>query len=326
MLTRFERLYNPHMALELMFLGTGTSAGIPMIGCDGGACGSEDPRDRRDRASALIRWPDPDWPHHDEKHAEAAAFNPAQAGHRQVLIDASPDLRYQAIRARLSRLDAVMYTHAHADHIFGTDDLRRFNAVMQAPLDIYADAETLGTLRRMFAYIFEPERNVNQSFVASLIPREIEAGDAWTLHGASWTAVRLLHGRLPILGFRIEHGGCSVGYCTDMSTLPPESYEPLTGLDVVVVDALRHRHHPTHQTLDRACELAAELGAKRTFFTHMGHEVTHAKVDPELPDGVSLACDGLSVKVNSDGTIEETGDTHEGPARERAAHGVSGDP
>ena len=293
------------MAFELLFLGTGTSAGIPMIGCDDHACGSDDPRDRRDRASALVRWPDPHWPHHDEKHAEAAAFNPAQAGHRQVLIDASPDLRHQAIRHRLSRLDAVVYTHAHADHIFGTDDLRRFNAVMKAPLDVYADADTLDTLKRMFTYIFEAHRNVNRSFVASLLPHEIDAGDAWTLHAATWTPVRLMHGRLPILGFRVDFAGRSLGYCTDMSALPPESHPPLTGLDVLVVDGLRRRHHPTHQTLDRACETVAELQPRQAYFTHMAHEVVHAEVDPHLPDGVNLAYDGLSVKIHEDGSIEQ---------------------
>ena len=297
--------YNPFMPFELLFLGTGTSAGIPMIGSDADACGSDDPRDRRDRASVLIRWPDPDWPEGDDKLAEAAAFNPAQHGHRQVLIDASPDLRHQALRARLSRLDAVCYTHAHADHIFGTDDLRRFNAVMKAPLDLYADGDTLDTLQRMFRYIFDASTNVNQSFVASLIPHRVDPDHAWRMFGARWTPIRILHGRLPILGYRIDVGTRSIGYCTDMSTLPPESYDALRDLDVLVVDGLRHRHHPTHQTIERACEVLEALGPTRGYLTHMGHEVFHAEVDASLPEGVSLSYDGLSVLVHDDGTVQD---------------------
>jgi len=284
------------MAFELLFLGTGTSAGIPMIGSDEGACSSDDPRDTRDRASVLIRWPDEQVARLPQ-HEQAAAFNAAQANHRQILVDASPDLRYQAIRNRLSRLDAVFYTHAHADHIFGTDDLRRFNAVSGQALDIYADANTFKTLSRIFSYIFEPHRNVNKSFVADLIPHNLQHGKAIELHGSTWTPIPLLHGRLPILGFRVDYKDHSIAYCTDMSTLPPEAYPLLQDLDVLVVDGLRQRHHPTHQTIDRACELIHELQPTQAYLTHMSFEVIHAEVDDALPDGINLAHDGLSVKL-----------------------------
>lgn len=279
------------MSLELVFLGTGTSAGVPMIGCNQGACASDDPRDRRDRPSVLVRYPDPSMPD-DEK---AAAFNPKQAGHRQILIDTSPELRQQAIREALSRVDAVMFTHGHADHIFGLDDLRRFNAVMGGPVDIYAEPTVIDLLSRMFEYIFESHKNINQSFVATLVPHPLEPEKPIELFGARWTPLRLLHGRLPILGFRVDYRGASLAYCTDVSGIPPETYPHLENLDVLVLDALRFRHHPTHLTIDRAVEVAQNIAAKQTYFTHMAHDVIHAEVDPQLPEGINLAYDGLAV-------------------------------
>ena len=282
------------MSLELVFLGTGTSAGIPMIGCAEGACASDDPRDRRDRPSVLVRYPDASMPD-DEK---AAAFNPKQAGHRQLLIDTCPELRQQAIREKLSRIDGVLFTHGHADHIFGLDDLRRFNAVMGGPVDIYAEASVIDLLKQIFNYIFESHTNINQSFVATLIPHVLTPGMPIQLFGAVWTPIRLLHGRLPILGFRVDFRGASLAYCTDVSGIPPETYPHLDHLDVLVLDALRFRHHPTHQTVDRAVEVAQHIAAKQTYFTHMAHDIIHAEVDPQLPDGINLAYDGLGVEVS----------------------------
>ncbi|MEM1446383.1 MAG: MBL fold metallo-hydrolase [Planctomycetota bacterium] len=300
------------MPLELTFLGSGTSAGVPMIGCDCDVCTSDDPKDRRSRPSVLIRWPDDSlnlteggsttWD--DPKDAAMhegesfhARFNPNQIGQRQILIDTAPDLREQAIREKLSRIDAVLFTHAHADHVFGLDDLRRFNAVMKQPIDLYAEQDVIDTFGRMFKYIFEPHTNVNPSFIPQLLALPISPDDTLELHGATITPLRLMHGRLPILGFRIDHGDASLAYCTDCSTIPPESWPVLRNLDVLVIDALRYRHHPTHMTVDRALEVIDELQPKQGFLTHLAHDVKYATLIEQLPEHVRPGYDGLRVEV-----------------------------
>ncbi|GAB4190228.1 MAG: MBL fold metallo-hydrolase [Phycisphaeraceae bacterium] len=268
------------MGFELIFLGTGTSAGVPMIGCECEVCTSDDPRDQRDRPSVLIRYDDPDG-------------GPV----RTCLVDTTPDMRKQMIRHRINRIDGVFYTHAHADHVFGLDDLRRFNAVMKQPVDIYAEARVLETLKGMFPYIFQPENNVNKSFVPTLISHELGIGRSLDFFGAVWTPIRLLHGRLPIVGFRVDYCGRSLAYCTDVSSIPPESYPMLEGLDVLVIDGLRHRHHPTHLTIEQALAEIEQVKPKRAFLTHIAHDIRHAEVDPTLPDNVNLAYDGLAVQI-----------------------------
>lgn len=282
------------MPLELVFLGTGTSAGVPMIGCDCAVCTSDDPRDRRDRASVLVRYPD-----RSAGAGDAFRGDDDEQELRQVLIDTAPELRHQAIRHRLHRLDGVFYTHAHADHIFGLDDLRRFNAVMQAPVDIYAEDAVLAQLTEMFRYIFEPHKNVNKSFIANLIAHRIEAGTALPMFGATWTPIRLLHGRLPIVGYRVDCGGASLAYCTDVSSIPPETYPLLDGLDVLVIDALRYRHHPTHMTVEQALEQIDQIQPKLAFLTHIAHDIMHADLAAQLPAGVELAHDGLVVRCDA---------------------------
>jgi len=264
------------MTLELVFLGTGTSAGVPMIGCDCEVCHSTDPRDRRSRASVLVRY-----------------------GDRQCLIDTSPEMRQQAVTQGLRRLDAVLYTHAHADHILGLDDLRRFNAVMNAPLDVYAEPNVLERLRIMFQYVFEPQRNVNPSFVATLIAHPITAGEPFALHGAAWTPLRLMHGRLPIVGYRVDHAasGKSLAYCTDCSSIPPETYPLLMNLDVLVIDALRYRHHPTHMTVEQALTVIDQVRPKRAYLTHIAHDIRHAELEAQLPEHVHLPFDGLVIQA-----------------------------
>jgi len=276
---------------RLIILGSGTSAGVPVIGCECAVCTSGDPRDRRTRCSACL------------------TFTDAVGIDRVILIDTSPDLREQALRARLKRCDAIVFTHNHVDHTFGLDDVRRFNALMEAPIDIYADERTLEHLQRVYRHIFEAHRNVNDSFVANLIPHRIEAGASIDLFGVRFGALRLLHGRLPLLGFRIEAlddaGGVApasaqpsplpLAYCTDVSAIPPETWPRLTGLRTLVLDMLRYRHHPTHMTVDQAVSAAQQINATQTFFTHMTHDICHAELDAQLPVGMALAYDGMKI-------------------------------
>ena len=270
------------MSLELLFLGTGTSAGVPMIGCDCQVCRSHDPRDQRTRSSVLVRY-----------------GRDGEEGCRRYLIDVAPEMRLQVIRNDISRLDGVLITHAHADHIFGLDDLRRFNAVMQAPISLYAEGQTLERLQKIFSYIFEPRTNVNPSFIAKLVAHTIAPGKPIDLEPARWTPLRLLHGRLPILGFRVDLDGDSLAYCTDASGIPPETYPLLNDLDVLVIDALRYRHHPTHFTVDQALGQIAQIKPRRAYLIHMAHDIQHADLESRLPEHVFLSFDGLVVNCGS---------------------------
>lgn len=268
--------------MRFIFLGTGTSAGIPAIGCRCRVCTSADPRDHRLRTSAAITFTDPS----------------GQA--RVILIDPGPDLRQQALRARLDRLDAILITHNHVDHTWGLDEVRRFNAVMRRPIDIYAEAHTLDFLARVYQHIFDPSRNIQESFVATLIPHRLTPDQPIDLFGLRVTPIRLLHGRLPILGYKFETPYITnatspfpLAYCTDVSGIPPESWQALTGLSTLVLDALRHRHHPTHFTLGQAIGVGQRVRARMTYFVHMAHDLGHAETEDELPEGMRLAYDGL---------------------------------
>lgn len=269
-----------------------------MIGCHCAVCHSTDPRDNRLRCSAVVTWT-------DDRGQE-----------RVILIDAGPDLRLQAIRAGLMRCDAILFTHNHVDHMFGLDEVRRFNAVQREPIEVIADEHTMASLRRVYQHIFERERNVNDSFVASLIPntipeREIEAGVAIVRWGMSFTPIRMLHGRLPVLGWRVERAGAGVSeshdeqvasspfplaYCTDVSALPTESWARLRGLKTLVLDCLRERKHPTHLTIEESVQIAGEVGAERTYFVHMSHELPHEATNARLPESMRLAYDGLELR------------------------------
>lgn len=282
--------------MRLVFLGTGTSAGVPAIACDCAVCRSDDPRDKRLRAGAAV------------------LFTDGGGRERVVLIDATPDLRQQALRAGLTRCDAILFTHNHVDHTFGLDETRRFNVVQNAPIDIYAEEHTMGHLRRVYQHIFDKDLNVQPSFVATLIPHIIDEHRPIDLFGVWFTPIRLLHGRLPILGFRIEpsapgeslHGrpgsardgesGFPLAYCTDVSAIPPESWPKLRGLRTLVIDGLRRRKHPTHFTLDEAVGVAERVKPARTYFTHMAHDLGHAETNATLPEGMELAYDGLVVE------------------------------
>lgn len=281
----------PVRDVRFIILGSGTSAGVPIIGCDCEVCRSTDPRDKRTRCAACLQFTDP------------------LGEERTILLDASPDLREQALRHRLARCDAILFTHNHVDHTFGLDDVRRFNAVMQAPISIYAERRTMEHLHRVYRHIFERHENVNDSFVASLIPHLIEPDPERPidLHGLRFTPLRFLHGKLPVLGFRFEALDASsevsadqpaplpLAYCTDISAVPPETWPHLTGLRTLILDMLRYRHHPTHLTVDQAVDIAERIGAERTWFTHMTHDIRHADLDPKLPETMALAYDGLEV-------------------------------
>ena len=270
------------MSLRLLFLGTGTSAGVPMIGCHCDVCESDDPRDRRTRPSVAIEY--------DDGSADAP---------RRFIIDTTPDLRDQCIRHRIDRIDGVFYTHAHADHILGIDDLRRFNAVQGTPIDLYAERSVIESFRHMFPYIFDRASRSNESFIPNLIAAPIDPNAPRTFFGATWTPLRLMHGRLPILGFRVDLAGRSIAYCTDVSSIPPQTYPLLEDLDVLVLDALRYRHHPTHFTVDQALEQIGQIQPRRTYLTHIAHDISHADLDGRLPEGVQLGYDGLAVDATS---------------------------
>lgn len=275
--------------VEFIILGSGTSAGVPVIGCDCDVCRSSDPRDRRTRCSACVRFIDPG----DRE--------------RMILIDTSPDLREQALRQNLTRCDAILYTHNHVDHTFGLDEVRRFNAVMQAPIEVYANPHTMQHLQRVFQHIFDRDKNVNDSFVATLIPQMLHEDRPVDLFGLRFTPLQLLHGKLPVLGFRLEAlnergqihadqpGPLPMAYCTDVSSIPPQTWPRLRGLKTLVLDMLRYRRHPTHFTVDEAVAAAHEIGARQTYFTHMTHDISHADLDRRLPQGMNLAYDGLVI-------------------------------
>ena len=273
--------------LRFTLLGTGTSAGVPVIGCDCEVCTSDDPRDRRSRSGAML------------------AFTDADGAPRTILLDCGPDHREHAIRHRIRRCDAIFFTHDHVDHTFGLDDVRRYNALMKAPIEVLADRRTRDFLERVYRHVFRRHENVNDSFVADLFVREIAAGDAVDRHGLRFTAFEVLHGRLPVLAFRIEAldaagavagvqpGPLPLAYCTDLSAMPPAAWPRLRGLRTLVLDMLRYKSHPTHLTVDEALAIAERVGAGRTVFTHMTHDILHAGLEPQLPPGMALGYDGL---------------------------------
>lgn len=273
--------------MRFRFLGTGTSAGVPAIACHCPVCTSTDPRDTRLRTSACVRWTD------------------TTGADRVVLLDCGPDLRAQALAMDLERLDAIVLTHNHVDHTWGLDEVRRFNAVMGTAIDLYAERHTLDFLARVYQHIFDRQRNINDSFVASLIAHELAPDRPLDLWGVRFTPLRLLHGRLPVLGYRIEpidpdqargtDPWWPLAYCTDVSAIPPETWPALTGLRTLVLDALRVRHHPTHLTIDQAVEIADRVGADRTWFVHMSHDLPHAATNESLPKAMALAYDGLEL-------------------------------
>jgi phosphoribosyl 1,2-cyclic phosphate phosphodiesterase len=249
------------------FLGTGTSQGVPVIACGCEVCTSTDPRDKRLRSSILI-----------------------EAEDKTVVVDSGPDFRYQMLRAHVQRLDAVVYTHEHKDHVAGMDDIRAFNFKQQEPMNIYADARVQTALMREFPYVFAefkypgiPQINIH--------PIGLDPFDIGSIH---FIPIEVLHYKLPVLGFRIN----DFTYITDAKTVSGEEKEKIRGTKILVLNALQKQNHISHFTLDEAVDFAREIGAETTYFTHISHRLgKHADIEAELPPGIKLAYDELQIEI-----------------------------
>ena len=266
-------------------LGTGTSSGVPAIGCDCPVCRSADPHDHRTRPSILIDVGDAA-PNADRLGRDADATTV-----RYVLVDTSTDLRAQALANDVRRVDAILLTHAHADHVFGIDEVRRFNAMQRSPIPIMAGPNTLAEVRRTFGYIFNAPP-AHGGGVPKLVPFAI--GGPFTMGGFEFVPIQLLHGPLPVLGFRVG----AFAYLTDCNQIPTESWPLLDGVRTLVLDALRDRPHSTHFSVDQALDVVARLRPARTYFTHISHDLSHQATCARLPAGVELAYDGQVLEIH----------------------------
>lgn len=250
--------------------------GVPTLGCGCAVCASADPHDRRLRPSALVRWRDV------ATHSE-----------RTVVIDTGPDFREQALREHITRVDAVFYTHAHADHILGMDDLRPLSFISLregSPMPLYADAETTKVLEQVFAYTFSPHATYPTRARVQLMP----LAERNMVRGVEFVCIPLMHGELPIMGYRFGNAA----YMTDVSAIPESSFALLEGVEVLVLAALRHTPHPSHATLEQSLDWARRIGARQTWFTHIAHDLGHEETNQTLPENAKLAYDGLSASVN----------------------------
>jgi phosphoribosyl 1,2-cyclic phosphate phosphodiesterase len=252
------------------FLGTGTSSGIPIIGCDCAVCTSADPRDRRRRTSLYV-----------------------EAGGVHLLVDTPPDFREQALAYRLPRVDAVFFTHSHADHIFGFDDIRRYNTMQRQVIPAYAGEGTMQDLRRVFDYIsterlpgfYRPQIDFRQ------MEGPVRIGEVMV------EALPVIHGPRPTCGFLFSCGAVRFAYVPDCKSMPDATLEHIRGVDVMVLDALRHRQHATHMTLAESLASLERIGAARAYLIHMCHDLAHAELEAALPGGVHVAYDGLVVSL-----------------------------
>jgi phosphoribosyl 1,2-cyclic phosphate phosphodiesterase len=259
--------------MKLTFLGTGTSFGIPQVGCHCAVCRSPDPRDRRNRCGAIVE---------------------TDAGTR-ILIDTPPELRLQLVHNGIDRLDAVLFTHDHADHTHGLDDVRSISSRRDAPLPIYGSAETLESLQHKFRYVFDSEmRPLPGTTKPEGSSRTIEPWETVRIAEADVTAIPVPHGRITVFAYRIG----PLGYVTDAKSIPERAMEVLKGVRVLVLNALFRTEHPSHLSLHEAVRAAAAIGAERTYLTHLTHENFHADLEAELPRGVSPAFDGLTVRID----------------------------
>lgn len=259
----------PFHYMKVTFLGTGTSVGIPVIGCDCTVCKSQDPRNHRRRSSI---------------HIEAGGFH--------IVIDTSMDFREQVLTFQVPRIDAVLITHSHADHIFGLDDIRRFNTIQGTMIPVYGSAGAIADLKRIFTYVDQhvPEPGVFRPrltfcpmtgvFMAG--PVKVEA-------------LPVLHGRTETYGYRLEWEGRTLGYVPDCKEMPASTLARFQGIDVMILDGLRHRPHPTHMTVEAALSLLVRIGAKRSYLTHICHDLDHEETQESLPHSIHVACDGMKL-------------------------------
>jgi len=247
--------------------------GVPTLGCACKVCTSPDPHDRRLRPSVLLRWYD-------------------GAQQRDVVIDTGPDFRAQALNSGIARVDAVFYTHSHADHILGLDDLRPLSFIVNresGPVPLYCSPETVAVLERIFDYTFSPHATYPTRARVRIEPLE----ERTPLHGVEFLRVPVMHGQLPIAGFRFGRAA----YLTDVSAIPESSFPLLEGLDHLVLSALRHNPHPSHATVEQAVTWAQRIGARQTWLTHIAHELSHEQTSRTLPAGIAMAWDGLTLPV-----------------------------
>jgi phosphoribosyl 1,2-cyclic phosphate phosphodiesterase len=254
---------------QFILLGTGTSVGVPVIGCGCAVCSGNDPRNQRLRCAAVVGLPE-----------------------GVLLIDTPPDLRTQLLRARIGLIHAVAFTHEHADHLYGLDDLRLFQFYLGRAVPIYCERVVEERIRQVYDYAFDQHEPTHPGATPQFDFRTIGT-DPFPVLGTTLTPVRLNHGpRFQVLGFRIGH----LAYCTDTNEIPAESWPRLEGLETLILDALRHKPHPTHFSLAQAVEVARKVGARQTYFTHVSHDLDHESTNASLPPGMALAYDGLSLR------------------------------
>jgi len=253
--------------MKITLLGTGTSTGVPSIGCDCETCVSTDPRDKRLRVSILV------------EHAG-----------RSILVDTSSDFRQQALRAGITYLDAVLITHCHVDHVFGLDDIRPLN-FKHGPMPIYANEIAWIDLKRIFQYVFNPTHFGGG--LPMLVPHTVTHGVPFSFGpDLLVTPLEVTHGRLPVAAYRFN----DVAYATDLKTIPPETMDALRGLDVLILDCVRFKPHSTHLCLDEALAIIADLAPKRALLTHLNHDILHARDSKLLPPNVEFGYDGLVIE------------------------------
>jgi len=266
-------MINPEPPIaEMIIMGTGTSVGVPVAGCQCAVCRSQNPRNQRTRTGVLIRGPQ-----------------------GEFIIDAGPELRLQLIREDVRLIQAAVFTHAHADHILGLDDLRIFGYQMNAAVPLYCEEPVELQIRQTFSYAFsDPSTHAHKYAAPRLRFERITEGQDFSLLGLNIRTIRLKHGELPILGLRIGNAA----FCTDVSTIPADSREQLKNLDVLVLNTLRHKPHPTHLHLDAALNLIRQLQPRQAYLTHMSHELDYDELLKELPANVAPAYDGLRIAIS----------------------------
>ncbi len=254
--------------MRITFLGTGASGGVPIINCDCAVCRSANPKNKRLRSSVMIEIND-----------------------KFLLIDTTPDMRQQFLRKRFPRIDAILYTHAHADHVFGLDEVRRFNYLTKKRIPAYGNAQTMERLTTVFNYAFQPPEIEIVKGIPNLSPHVIEGPTV--IEGIEVIPIPLVHNELTIFGYRIGN----FAYCTDVNHIPAASYNLLNNLDVLVLDALREKRHPSHFSLGEAITEARKIGARQTYFTHISHILDHDRHGQMLPKNMAFAYDELELEI-----------------------------